>query len=117
MTREMDRSVDPYPHRGSNHPLWDWGRVHYQLHQVIYASLWQGGGMGTVGKIECEGERNYSLHEVEGLRLAPLWWNRFRAGGRGCLPGGGPPLTARGGGLACFRGGEVGVRPCGGWGV
>ena len=42
--------------------------------------------MGTVGKIESEGEMDYSLHEVKGLPLASLWRNRFRAGGRGCLP-------------------------------
>ena len=46
--------------------------------------------MGIVGKIECECKEGYSLHEVEGQRLASLLRNTFRAGGRGCLPGGVP---------------------------
>ena len=71
--------------------------------------------MGTVGKIICEGRRDYSLHEVEGLRLAPLWRNRFCARGRGCLSGGVPLSLQEVEGWRAAGGGKVRVGPCGGW--
>ena len=68
--------MDQYPHRGSNHPLGDWGRVCYQLHQEFYIlqvsnRASQGPGCNFSDSKMAQG-KSLSLQEVEGLQFLPL---------------------------------------------
>ena len=81
--------MDPYPHWGSNHPLGDWGRVCYQLHQVFYVSLESNRASAETPQI------------VKWPRKNPFHYKRSK--GFGSCPCRGLPLALAGGGLGPCR--------------